>query len=322
MKRSILLVLVICGMIAGVDASHAQFFYSLESTPGTSLSPYFPLSAAETLPMLWNDTSLTAVFFNDSTAVSLFNKPFAVAQTFPIYISCDGSFYIWSETEAVVIDAFNVTIDSLAPQASVRFKTETEGNEDVLKFEWKDVSLKGCPQSRLNFQLWLYKTTGIIEFHYGELTTTCDSSWKGPYIGTVKSNPNLRSNLKINWLKGDPAAPELTYKEFFPAMKGIPSFGTVYRLIPTSLSEVASSSTNGQLHCSPNPASDQLTVSFDTQEAEIAYIRIMDLTGKVVYTAESTASTARLNIQSLPVGMYSLEYSVNGRIEHSRFIKQ
>ncbi len=311
---------LILGIAIGISpTAKAQLAYSLKTTVGTSLSEYIPLTNGAPIFIDWTNVLLYPPDGEDRT-IQLFNKPFMLMDSNRLYVAGTGNIDVFSETEGVIVDVFNGDLDSLMPSAVVRYTREQEAGEDVLKIEWKDISIKGCPESRINCQLWLYETTGIIEMHYGTIVMTCDSVFNGPYIGLFKGNRNFTANLKLNWLKGDPAAPTLTTANFY-ALKGAPSFGTVYRLTPTSLNDVEPPAGQTSLRFYPNPANDKLTIQIPTAEQD-AVIRITDITGKALLQLQSAKPITTIDVGHLPKGMYIIELNNGYEIKHQRFIRE
>jgi hypothetical protein len=72
----------------------------------------------------------------------------------------------------------------------------------------------------------------------------------------------------------------------------------------------------------PNPATTTLLVSLEGVDAEVSTITIHDLSGKVVYTTETSDVATLLNINELNKGMYIVKVaSQSGFVSVSRFIK-
>lgn len=69
----------------------------------------------------------------------------------------------------------------------------------------------------------------------------------------------------------------------------------------------------------PNPTSSTLTLA-NAENLSIEKLTVTDLTGKVVMTQKS--NNTQLDVQQLPAGMYFLNVSANGNIQHLKFIKQ
>lgn len=70
----------------------------------------------------------------------------------------------------------------------------------------------------------------------------------------------------------------------------------------------------------PNPASDFVTIQ-STNDGK-ASVKIIDLMGKVQFQKELISQQNEIKLTDLPNGVYIIEFTSNGSIETSRFIKQ
>jgi hypothetical protein len=72
----------------------------------------------------------------------------------------------------------------------------------------------------------------------------------------------------------------------------------------------------------PNPATTTLLVSLEGVDAEVSTITIQDLSGKIVYSTETSDVSTLLNINELNKGLYLIKVSnSNGIVSVSRFAK-
>jgi hypothetical protein len=72
----------------------------------------------------------------------------------------------------------------------------------------------------------------------------------------------------------------------------------------------------------PNPATTSLLVSLEGVDAEVSTITIQDLSGKIVYSTETSDVATLLNINELNKGLYLIKVSnSNGIVSVSRFAK-
>ncbi len=72
----------------------------------------------------------------------------------------------------------------------------------------------------------------------------------------------------------------------------------------------------------PNPATTSLLVSLEGVDAEVSTITIQDLSGKIVYSTETSDVATLLNINELNKGMYIVKVAnQTGFVSVSRFIK-
>jgi hypothetical protein len=72
----------------------------------------------------------------------------------------------------------------------------------------------------------------------------------------------------------------------------------------------------------PNPATTSLLISLEGVDAEVSTITIQDLSGKIVYSTETSDVATLLNINELNKGLYLIKVSnSNGIVSVSRFAK-
>lgn len=70
----------------------------------------------------------------------------------------------------------------------------------------------------------------------------------------------------------------------------------------------------------PNPANNQITLNYDIENADLAYIQIQGLTNNTVnnYVLDNTTNSKTINIQQLTTGQYIVSLVVNGKIIESK----
>ncbi|GAB4493712.1 MAG: hypothetical protein OHK0019_18210 [Saprospiraceae bacterium] len=71
----------------------------------------------------------------------------------------------------------------------------------------------------------------------------------------------------------------------------------------------------------PNPAADFLTVGLP-EENEAAFAQIFDLQGKIVFEKTISSVQNRLDVRSLPTGIYLLRVQQGGKTGSGKFVKQ
>ncbi|MFK7924842.1 MAG: T9SS type A sorting domain-containing protein, partial [Bacteroidia bacterium] len=78
-----------------------------------------------------------------------------------------------------------------------------------------------------------------------------------------------------------------------------------------------------QVKAYPNPASHQITISYDNQQAEERKIVLSNLQGQNIWTERSRAETIKLQRQNWAAGVYMLEvFAANQRIGFTKIIFQ
>lgn len=97
---------------------------------------------------------------------------------------------------------------------------------------------------------------------------------------------------------------------------------TIYRFTdPTGLGEAP---VKQQVSFYPNPASAKLIVELENGMAKTGMLRIISLSGQVVYSepVQASAKTLELDIASLDAGIYFLSVEAGNAVRTSRFVKQ
>ncbi len=80
------------------------------------------------------------------------------------------------------------------------------------------------------------------------------------------------------------------------------------------------------LNLSPNPATDELNVRFNTAHAHDVRFEVYDLQGRLLQAQDASqmqagAHTQRLNISELPAGVYLLQSTADGVRQTQKFVK-
>ena len=80
------------------------------------------------------------------------------------------------------------------------------------------------------------------------------------------------------------------------------------------------------LTVSPNPATQQTVIQFNTKEQQTYSLDVYNLLGMKVATLErgtnSGNHTVRYNISNLPSGLYMLKLSVDGKVTTQKLVVQ
>lgn len=110
-----------------------------------------------------------------------------------------------------------------------------------------------------------------------------------------------------------------------PAGNGVIGFDKtlVYEEPTTGIVDAATSATRVALY--PNPATSQLNVILDAQEAGLHKVVIMDLAGKVSYSTEVSVNgfqNISIPVSTLANGYYLVSVEANGNRSVQKFVKQ
>jgi hypothetical protein len=184
----------------------------------------------------------------------------------------------------------------------------TAGNR-IAKIEWQNAGFYNDPSGNfsdsVNFQCWIYEADGSIEFRYGTSQVSAGSldGATGPTVGISHYylNPDF-AFASGTYLSGSPATASTATA--YGQLNGIPPSTKVYRWSNLSIG-VNEKIENVDFYVYPNPANDNVILTFNTKENVV--LKINDLTGKVVYneTIQSNGLTKHaINTKELADGVY------------------
>jgi hypothetical protein len=101
---------------------------------------------------------------------------------------------------------------------------------------------------------------------------------------------------------------------------------TYSNLIPVELSANPTGSNANELKVYPNPAKDQLNVLFNLQNAVEAELRIIDISGKIVFRTTINNNPGNnivfINLSVVSSGMYYVLLIADNTIQKTQFVKQ
>jgi hypothetical protein len=163
-------------------------------------------------------------------------------------------------------------------------------------------------------------TINVVADAYGNITTPTGTY---PYLrlkitqevfdslymfGSLVST-SVQNSVSYNYMNDNIKSPILSYSEISNSQGN--SANAYYYVSGglTGVNEKVSSVTNANLY--PNPAQDNVAISFDLQSAEHATVKVYDITGKVAMaplTQELAQGhhTIPVNVSSLAPGIYSM----------------
>lgn len=200
-------------------------------------------------------------------------------------------------------------------QSNLSYKIEGTVGSEVLKIEWNNVGFweDTTESDFMNFQVWFYRGSNIIEYRYGPSSVNNPSeSFEGETGPTIALFPKIdvfadklfEDNAYI--LSGDPVNPTVIIVE--PgnepqgpiALQGMIPNGTVYRFIPTALS--TESFENMDFAIYPNPATDRFNIQTTANDYQV---NLYNTLGQKVKHIENPNGT--IDVMDLPNGIYLVE---------------
>lgn len=193
---------------------------------------------------------------------------------------------------------------SLSP---ISYKTEGTVGNRILKIEYKNCGsfYDANLAMFINFQVWLYETTNVIEYHYGQssisnLTVFYDGD-TGAYIGFGGSDENENIS-NAHFLTGSATNPTLSTSLNLLPITGTPPANTVYRFTPTTLSNASIQKSIVSIY--PNPFNNLLNI--EGLETGYTY-SIYDLQGKIIQKNDELSSSQTIDTSSINNGVYFIK---------------
>ncbi len=152
---------------------------------------------------------------------------------------------------------------SLSP-ISYRVDTLPEGR--ILKLEWKnagsyaELDFLGTTNMFVNFQLWLYEGSNVVEFRFGEHFIDDPELFyifaDGAFAGIANYNETEDIVIRPHFLTGPVDEPSLSL--FQNSLEGTPANGTVYRLTLILPIELEVAGVNSTSVCEPNGSAEAI----------------------------------------------------------------
>lgn len=211
-----------------------------------------------------------------------------------------------SGTLFFAVDPFYVfdTLIKRGGNSGIYTKTENVSGETILKIEWRNVNISGHPVTdSFNFQLWLYKNSQAMEFHYGPSNYTYVNG-DTIFITSVFFNDDFSIQYEGHSIyKSGSAELDDTAKGSNAMYQGIPANGTVFRFTASSVgvNEVAA---NIPAKVYPNPVTDKLMVESPVKSHYV----LTDIKGAAILSGMADRHT-EISIETLTPGLYFLKIS-------------
>lgn len=198
--------------------------------------------------------------------------------------------------------------------SDIRYEIVGPPGNQIFKLEWDNVAFynEGDPYSmRLDVQMWLYQSTGIIEFRYGprtELDYDVILDYAGVPVMFMRGvNQDDGTWEAAQALLGAPEDPEFTdiQSDFdlndSPYLSALPDNGVVYTFSPLVIN-VEEENIKPQIF--PNPADEALYINLQAYNNQ--QVKLYNSQGHLVAMSQITSSLERLDVQHLPAGVYFL----------------
>jgi hypothetical protein len=172
----------------------------------------------------------------------------------------------------------------------------------ILKIQWKNL-IPYCDSVNtgyFNFQVWLYETTGIVEFHYGPHADTSKRiSLCTKYFNDLFYTKCLKTPKKRYYISGPPCSPVCS-KDYIGNIDSFPCDGMVYRFTPVHDTDL------NKIIVFPIPFSNQITIQ-TVFGCPTLHVQIFDALGKEVYDNKNSQCPEVIDTQFWPQGTYILK---------------
>ncbi|MFN8309650.1 MAG: T9SS type A sorting domain-containing protein [Chitinophagales bacterium] len=238
-----------------------------------------------------------------------------------IGISADGFLDIEDPQNIVALNGLRGRLDSIDASSQISYSTEISGTGSILKVEWEHFKFRNGPaDNELSFQIWMYRNTGSIEYHFGPSTGNFDgyNSSNGPKTGLIFAKNDLTTVYEKIWLTGDSSSfqADSSHSVSLPGLYGVPAPGTVFRFEHVVQPAAVDALWNGDIRIFPVPATNMIYWS-DSKKVP-GRVQIFDQTGKLIADRRLKENAEGIDVSDLKKGTYFLQ------IEHEdcRWLQQ
>lgn len=171
----------------------------------------------------------------------------------------------------------------------------------------------------VNFQIWLYEGSNIIELHYGISSITNDNIFYGTDTGAIIgfAGSDVDDNLSNTHLLTGPASnPTLSSNNTFVNVTGTPAANTIYRFTPTTLNTLSLNKPTVSVY--PNPSQNSLFINGLNDSSNY---EIYDSKGSLVHKGLLESNNNEVKITTLNSGIYFIRILSDQSTVTKKFIK-
>jgi len=256
--------------------------------------PYVLDTRDETFQYLANPSVLTG----SSATVSL---PYAFEMSGPslttatVNTSADGYMNFGSEGIVSLVGGMGY----LNNRTQCGYEVSGTSPNRILKMEWRAQSFTATPAAddSVTYQIWLYETTNIIEWHFGP------NAWYNGSFGNLPPLVIIIYGGSYYSISGAVNNPVFLNCGFSCHLQGLPVSGKVYRLIPSAIVGIDERTDNKPPNVFPNPSKGQVMLDFGNKKRKS--VLITDLKGNIVYEDETNEVSKEFYLHATP-GIYLL----------------
>ncbi len=224
------------------------------------------------------------------------------------------------------------------PSSPVRYVVSGSAPNRIFKLEYfnagffQELDNYHTNSDSVNFQVWLYETSNIVEFRYGtskisHASEYFDGAAPAPLIGYFK---NFKLGTidcdKLYHLTGIASVPTLDsttdISDIIPTLSSPPVSGTVYRFIPKSIAaSIGEIDITQQLNIYPTIATTKLNIDYNSNDQ--AFAELLNLSGQLIdKRIQVNKGRNEINVSGLPSGNYLIRVSNTEGNGVFKFVKQ
>jgi hypothetical protein len=221
-----------------------------------------------------------------------------------------------------IIDRGSLGTTSLS---SITYAVQGSSPNRILKVQWKncgsydEYDINSTLAEFINFQLWIYEGTNIVEYRFGARSTTLTPTYwhfgePGVLSGLLGIDMSTFFFQDIHVLTNSVINPVMV--DTLATLIGVPSNGIVYRFLPINLS-IENNTLETITHLYPNPVVDKMYVSASLENSSYQIFNIM---GQTVLRGDFSGNEA--DISSLPTGEYIILITKDAQSLFQKLVKQ
>jgi len=287
--------------------------YTLTTLSGSyqNLSAGIPLHSNDSITW-WDDAQ---GIINVPFSLKLFGNPVASLYFYDAYISDD------TLDETYAINVFGANIWGNGAPVSYQI-TGTSPNR-IYKVEWAEIGFdayEDISSASIEFQLWLYETSDVIEIHFGSHNipdpAVAYEGSGGPQINVSYYNDDP---LNLIFLTGDASNPSIT-NDTNTSITGTPVNGTIFRFTPVVSSMQEQKPQKEITIYSVNSINSIIVEDKSLNPDEL--ISIYNMQGQLVYQHNSQNNKTIIPVSFLTKGIYFVKVLNNNITVVSKMIKK
>lgn len=251
---------------------------------------------------IWDDPEYDLVLPFSFTINGNTNSNFKVYDSYIVQQTTGTIFQAVASFATDLIDRGDGGSTSLSP---ISYKIDGVTGNRIAKIEFKNCGSFNDNSLAMfvNFQIWLYEGTNIIEYRYGPSLVTDSVSFYGGDSGAIIgiSGVDINDNFSnAHFLTGQASNPTLATTDV--TITGTPAPNTVYRFTPTTLNTTEISSSSVTLY--PNPFNDYVVI--EGLKSNFSY-DIYNVSGKLIQSNQDATSGTQIDTKSFESGIYILK---------------